>query len=597
MPPPKPLAEKARKSLHVDEMCKLWKIGWQEKARIKLFHPTGGAEQENVLDRYFTFGAGHPKKLLVREDIVKLYETQKRFSSAQDLEWKMWLDADVSVPEDKMKVMIKEEVMEEEEVLSDEEDIDSQEETEHPMDMDMDMDSEPEFNQVFIVTGSPGIVGPPGKTIWLYYVLVERLLQGLPTYFQYVPEFVTFWSENGVTVLEPSELFFQDFSQEIWYLLDSNVDLIIPPSAIRNSHCRIIQAASPRVERFKWVDKQGQGSFTWIMKPTSRRELILMNRYRKQVLPKHQLLFFCDHFGTSARHAFQYGSDPDRYKKQIRGRLLEMKLDDLRRLVENLVVNDTKEISHKILGIYPGPSRDDIYVNIYTPELVKLIQERFASEWDRHVWEMFNAFRSNAHTRGPAGYILADRLHQCLAGGGQWLGTKMFRVVGGRSNFTYTDNTAARLYESDPEQSPVLLSLGPGAETTSQNPQLERTPLQVFRFRYGHLADSIKKDGYYRPFSATNAAYDSFVIDIKRKTVIVIQSAMSMKHSANERGLKALEPSWSGYDIHYVIVTDDEAETVEVPFSLRCEEIVKTRAHIRISKKSLFPVSSKSLFP
>ncbi|KAI3615677.1 hypothetical protein WG66_011874 [Moniliophthora roreri] len=193
-------------------------------------------------------------------------------------------------------------------------------------------------------------------------------------------------------------------TKETWCLFESNEEVVKPLQAIRGSRARIIQAASPQSNRFEWVGKDNLDT-----------------------LSDQDINDFYVLFGPSACNVFTYAACPDDYKKILSTKFKDLKLRDFTWLVEDIgefyrkVGESDKvnaEASHWILGVFPSPYRRDVRVDIYTPEVFRFVQNAFASEWDQHAGEMFELFRSDARTRGPAGYILEDRLHQTLASGG-----------------------------------------------------------------------------------------------------------------------------------------------------------------------------------
>ncbi|ESK86474.1 hypothetical protein Moror_9879 [Moniliophthora roreri MCA 2997] len=258
------------------------------------------------------------------------------------------------------------------------------------------------------------------------------------------------------------------------------------------------------------------------------------------------------------------------------------------------------EASHWILGVFPSPYRRDVRVDIYTPEVFRFVQNAFASEWDQHAGEMFELFRSDARTRGPAGYILEDRLHQTLARGGQWQGRETFLTSQGTFNSHYTDDPAAphlpepgsnRNPQSRPKSKPKWLRLGPGASRVmhTEDNHFVPAPLEVYRFKHDELKGPLSKTRYYRLISSNHATYDALVADPDGKTIILIQSTISEQHTAKKRAILSLDETWNDYDIYYIIIMDDETEAVGIPFLQECSPPVKSRTHLCMPKEFLFP--------
>ncbi|THU85816.1 hypothetical protein K435DRAFT_378692 [Dendrothele bispora CBS 962.96] len=109
-------------------------------------------------------------------------------------------------------------------------------------------------HHIFIVIGTPGV----GKSLFLYYILVERLLAGLPTCFQTLPGFFTFWCEEGVFRIPLDE---KDpyptglaIPADAWFLVDSNDMYPIPDDILQDVKACVVQAAPPRDDHIWWTD-------------------------------------------------------------------------------------------------------------------------------------------------------------------------------------------------------------------------------------------------------------------------------------------------------------------------------------------------------
>ncbi|TPX47861.1 hypothetical protein SeLEV6574_g02414 [Synchytrium endobioticum] len=101
------------------------------------------------------------------------------------------------------------------------------------------------------VVGSPGI----GKSVFLVYVLIERLLAGKPTALQFEPDGYYYFNVSGVKFYAQAVECPSSYENPTWALADSNEDVAIPCVGFRrSSFAVIVQATSPRVARYKsWV--------------------------------------------------------------------------------------------------------------------------------------------------------------------------------------------------------------------------------------------------------------------------------------------------------------------------------------------------------
>jgi hypothetical protein len=113
----------------------------------------------------------------------------------------------------------------------------------------------------------------PGKTIFLYYLLVCRLLEQQPTAFQYNSEFIVLFDQDGVSFWHRNSKLPSTYSSKIWALVDSNQDVITPAPTLRRKSVFLVIAASPRSARWTDVGKISPYAL-WFMNPFTLTELI-----------------------------------------------------------------------------------------------------------------------------------------------------------------------------------------------------------------------------------------------------------------------------------------------------------------------------------
>lgn len=116
-----------------------------------------------------------------------------------------------------------------------------------------------------------------GKTLFLYYLLVLRLLYGLPTAFQHERDLLVF-DDAGVYLIRDSTTLSRLFHGEyfpigLWCLIDINCNLVSPPEIFSSeqSPLFIVQASSPRMIRHDYAARKHHAVYT--MKPFSLKEL------------------------------------------------------------------------------------------------------------------------------------------------------------------------------------------------------------------------------------------------------------------------------------------------------------------------------------
>jgi hypothetical protein len=117
-----------------------------------------------------------------------------------------------------------------------------------------------------------------GKTILLYYILVRRLFEQKPTILQNHRDHLYVFNANGVKAMSASMVVHPQSPeyQNTWALVDITPRVQEPGSMIGNeiNPFFLVLASSPRSSRLQGLEKSGQPSNYWIMKPFSLAELI-----------------------------------------------------------------------------------------------------------------------------------------------------------------------------------------------------------------------------------------------------------------------------------------------------------------------------------
>lgn len=142
-----------------------------------------------------------------------------------------------------------------------------------------------EYQEAVIIGGQPGIglciilavhrhqlIFYSGKSMLLYYILLKRLNEGKPTYFQKDAAYLYRFDSQGVARIG------EDISGALhtefyWALVDSNAHVTKPAPFIMDSDTHIIYATSPERERVKWT-KYIANETNLFMKPWTRVELM-----------------------------------------------------------------------------------------------------------------------------------------------------------------------------------------------------------------------------------------------------------------------------------------------------------------------------------
>ncbi|KAI0783419.1 hypothetical protein C8Q75DRAFT_859541 [Abortiporus biennis] len=440
----------------------------------------------------------------------------------------------------------------------------------------------------FILLGTPGI----GKSLCLYYILMERLLSRRPTFFQTNPDAVTFWCEDGVFRIEARNVdlyaVFADntptaiVTADYWYLLDSNESLIFPNHHIRATRARVIQAASPQREHILWEGKENKLVCKWYMKPSPLKEHLAMRQFQKNPYTEAQYINFYNNFGPSARLLRRCAGRPRQYESELTGRIEKLDLAALDGLLTSTrrMKLDDRNVSHWIFGLYPGMRRNHIRLNIFTRHIYGLIKKAFGDGWQSQVRDVYRLLKSRSDTRSMTGYILEDQLHGLLTRGGRWHLTEMRSKSDGSKNNIYT----AVANDSDPK---YHLVLGPTAFVAALGTITpEDTPLDIYRYEENEEIDWYKP-GYYQPISPNQAVIDSFVVDPQEQSVHVFQFAVSEDREVKDCGMAWLNSRYKDWKLHCIIFSD--IDDIKVPISSTYDMIWTSRWHVRVLEHWLFP--------
>ncbi|PCH39137.1 hypothetical protein WOLCODRAFT_167816 [Wolfiporia cocos MD-104 SS10] len=452
--------------------------------------------------------------------------------------------------------------------------------------MDVDIDAHPSHNPFdnlpqdgslatgAIVIGSPGI----GKSVFLIYVLVLRLLAGLTTILQLNSKELYVFSDEGVfivTIPIPTQSHLHlHIPDGTWCLIASNQRLAgVPVDVIElSSSCDgfILQAVSPRAERVDWTKKEAGRVPRYWMARWSLGELIvgrdLQFRYSKHphLKPSEtQLATFADLYGTSARKAYAYAVDPDDYKKQLYGKIKSLNRTKVTELVNKLIAEVMDdEIFHDILVAVPLRNRKDFDLQIATEHLWRTALDHLGHT-EKHAADMlYRLFVRDSRTMASAGYLLERPFLVEFPKGGEWPMTVMSKSP--RSGKTGTH------WQSDGTK-PQYLRLGyQGHIVAVANDRIE-IPVEAFdrldcqRFSCGE--DLTLEDGFYIPYSRSQPSFDAFVYEAGPQRATIFQVTVSNRHPISAEGLDWLNRR-GAKSLRLVVVTpsldDDVVEDIDI---------------------------------
>ncbi|KAF8644837.1 hypothetical protein AX16_008240 [Volvariella volvacea WC 439] len=245
----------------------------------------------------------------------------------------------------------------------------------------------------FVLTGSPGI----GKSIWLFFVLILRLHAGLPTVYQTSASHLWFFSHCGVSSSssanggvvadfaeyvgrDPHNVWIDPFY--IWGLVDSNQELRSVSSEFASDLLFTIQTPSPRNERMKWLKKLSTGYHIFILKLWTPAELICGRQLSRTQPLESSLVEFYRLYGASARDAYVYAFQLEKYSARVTAAMRSLNKSTIHTILDDASNLQFHEISHYILSLSPGSTRDEPRVNFTSThvrdQLIDILQSKIA---------------------------------------------------------------------------------------------------------------------------------------------------------------------------------------------------------------------------
>ncbi|THU84551.1 hypothetical protein K435DRAFT_400571 [Dendrothele bispora CBS 962.96] len=411
---------------------------------------------------------------------------------------------------------------------------------------------------IFIVIGTPGV----GKSLFLYYILVERLRAGLPTCFQTVPGSFTFWCEDGVFEIPLGESRLARVGEAIptdaWFLVDSSEAYPTPDGSLKNIFVCIVQAASPRADHLRWTDKASTQHFRWCIKPSPLEESLIMRKLNCPATTDEQWQKFFKTYGPSTRLLTAHANTPDDFEVELRSKLHSMQLNTVQVqsfLFDTPITNmTTDEVSHWILGMKPGSRRNISTSTFHTPTILQIVKQEYESQWARQVQLAYDLFKRNPQLSVSAGHVLEDRVHDVLVNGGCWGMVKLSDPSKGTKNNIY------RTHDAAPTERLTISSTGVCIDDCGVKQSTDGLKCIWFWSINGQ-----SQSGYYRPLSSIQRTFDAYIVDAKSKSIFMIQITLAKKHDANKGGLEDLQVNYPGFVFHYIVVAGRQEVQIDMP--------------------------------
>ncbi|KIM90408.1 hypothetical protein PILCRDRAFT_1716 [Piloderma croceum F 1598] len=367
--------------------------------------------------------------------------------------------------------------------------------------------------------GHPGI----GKSLWLYIVLVLRILAGRPTIYHFGPDICYVFDADGLyevnfgnTGLQSSGhwQFNNAISQQDWCLVDSNQTVVSVPPFLASLPIFLVQSASPRSERIEWSKKYNHVHITYCMKNWSLSELIVGRTLQKTNEPcsEAELEIFYSRYASSARMAYAYAHlFLDVYDTKVRSEIAKLAFDTISIVLSTAGSLGTAEgVSHHILLVSPQNNRREHLITIPTRYIYKLLRDQLHITTLQEAAMLYQIFVRNSYIKAPAGYILDD-VHDLFFDEEQ----------GGTCKHAF--------------------QVPDGALVTTARRSLPETAtfVPLTRRRYFIGQNIILENGYYQP-APGQATFDSFIYDEASLTATMLQITVATQHDVTAKGMEWL---------------------------------------------------------
>ncbi|TDL17102.1 hypothetical protein BD410DRAFT_794677 [Rickenella mellea] len=270
-----------------------------------------------------------------------------------------------------------------------------------------------------IVTGQPGI----GKTTYLYERLIDRLLDGEPTYFQTEDGRLFFISEE-VTLVDARTL--HKAGDNVVALVDADLSTARPqPVLLTSTDIQTIVTSSPKSkEDQKWLDQVGGGrrGMIYAMDLWSYQEFMVAGAFffPWDIDPNHRLKLAIMQFGLTPRQTWHASISKTTLKAaeaEVRRAVAAMvPTNSLEILLEGATNGDSSlMVSHTIFQIAPKDN-DRLFHEVYVQakskwifDVVLKLYEKRQSDAARQFYELT---KHSTTTASLAGIIWEREVHR-----------------------------------------------------------------------------------------------------------------------------------------------------------------------------------------
>ncbi|KAI0742047.1 hypothetical protein C8Q80DRAFT_173093 [Daedaleopsis nitida] len=264
------------------------------------------------------------------------------------------------------------------------------------------------------VLGQPGI----GKTTFLLYLLLYRLERKLPTAAQFNAEHYIIFDDEGARVHNLNEE--DPHLKNCWALADSNVAVTHPCANFRTDAWFVIQATSPKLERWKEWLKQKEGQKVIMDLPTTMEIVAIANECGYTPSLAYS---YVGKWGPSIRTVLNLCKLGDDEEASLDETVIQAARDvcanpTLISIVRGMVVAEKPSATYFTLLFIRPRLKDDgkrnrMVAHVFTPTdyLTDILEQSVRRLTNSKRLELFEVYRSHSYTRTAAGWALEMQMH------------------------------------------------------------------------------------------------------------------------------------------------------------------------------------------
>ncbi|KAF8273633.1 hypothetical protein EI94DRAFT_1913870 [Lactarius quietus] len=358
------------------------------------------------------------------------------------------------------------------------------------------------------LTGQPGI----GKTCFLYYVLVTRLLRAQPTIFQHMDGRV-FVVTDEVRLRRPADTIDGD---DVVALVDGDRQNCIPdPFIVGNENHRILLTSSPKTRKDRsWIEQLCPATSQLPTTNPLHRLFILKNDVPLERI--YDAVAIC---GSVPRRAYIAAlSSQNLYDAKVDTRSAIKEIEDVAKIMGSVHVDGL--FPHKVFEIYPHPDSNRFSGCLVRPVSQWAFDELFQELEVRNAHAartFYNQIQATPNAATLRGMLWERQVH------------KYFRSLQPKTEtFTFQANSL------DNRNDKRLIKL---SDATVHK---DFGPIQDFR---GYLKSSVvnRTSCYLKPIAGNFASVDAVLYDAVAGDLLGLQMTESLHHPISITGLAAIQ--------------------------------------------------------